>query len=107
MSQADHSLIATLSCRERSSQQKTNISSVFDGAEDVHEGTTLSKQDWRKAQSGDANKASKIWEDSVNRLCLPTSLRHDIFLAYHNDLGHKGKERTLSLLLARYGQRCP
>ena len=58
-------------------------------------------------KSGIAHKSGKIGEETVNRLCLSSSLQQDIFLAYQGNLEHQGKERTLSLLLAGYGQRCP
>ena len=42
--------------------------------------------DWEKYNLNDdiLYKASKIGEDSVNWLCLPTLLRYDIFLAEQN-----------------------
>ena len=47
-------------------------------------------------------KPGNIGEESVIRVCLPMSLQQDIFMAYHNNLGHQGKERTLSLLKRRF-----
>ena len=47
-------------------------------------------------------KTGNIGEESVSRVCLPMSLQQDIFMAYHNNLGHQGKERTLSVLKRRF-----
>ena len=41
-------------------------------------------------------------EKTVNQLCLSSALKQDIFCAYHNHLGHQGKERTLSLIKRRF-----
>ena len=144
MSQAEHPYIHTL-CAKQSCQIELNISQTTEVSEDVHDGTALSKSDWRIAQSNDKNlqfvidciieghqpsasealykhgdkrfvndwekynlkngivyKTGKIGEETINRLCLPSSLQHDIFMAYHNNLGHQGKERTLSLLKRRF-----
>ena len=59
---------------------------------------------WKRynLKNGVLHKSGKIGEEAVNRLCLPSSLKLDIFTAYHNDLGHQGKERTLSLLKRRF-----
>ena len=35
-------------------------------------------------------------------MCLPRSLQEDPFKAYHDDLGHQGRDRTLSLLKQRF-----
>ena len=41
-------------------------------------------------------------ETTIDRLCLPASLRTDILKAYHDDLGHQGRERTMSLVKRRF-----
>ena len=60
--------------------------------------------DWKRynLKNGVLHKSRKIGEKAVNRLCLPSSFKLDIFTAYHNDLGHQGKERPLSLLKRRF-----
>ena len=144
MSHAEHPYIDLL-CKKQSCQKDGNEPQTADASEDVYEGTALSKNDWRTAQSNDKNlqfvldclieghqpsvsealnrhvdkrfvndwekynlkngivyKVGKIGEETVNRLCLPSSLQQDIFMAYHDNLGHQGKERTLSLLKRRF-----
>ena len=44
-----------------------------------------------------------IFEDQqCLQLVVPQTLRETIFKAYHNDLGHQGRDRTLSLLKRRF-----
>ena len=43
-------------------------------------------------------KKATINNEETNRMCMPRSLHEDIFKAYHDDLGHQGRSRTLSLL---------
>ena len=38
---------------------------------------------------------------TVKQLVVPESLREDMFKAYHDDLGHQGRDRTLSLMKRR------
>ena len=40
-------------------------------------------------------------EDTVNQLVVPECYRNDILHGLHNDIGHPGKDRTLSLLIER------
>ena len=48
------------------------------------------------------NTKATINNEEMNRRCLPRSLQEDIFKAYHDDLGHQGRDRTLSLLKQRF-----
>ena len=41
-------------------------------------------------------------ESTTDRLCLPASLQTDILNAYHDDLGHQGREMTMSLVKRRF-----
>ena len=41
-------------------------------------------------------------ETTIDRICLQVSLRTDILKAYHDDLGHQGRERTMSLVKRRF-----
>ena len=43
-------------------------------------------------------KKATINNEETNRMCMPRYLHEDIFKAYHDDLGHQGRSRTLSLL---------
>ena len=38
----------------------------------------------------------------VLQLVLPQKLRYDVFQALHDDLGHQGRDRTLSLVKQRF-----
>ena len=47
----------------------------------------------------------------VSQLVVPEKIRTDMFRAYHDDLGHQGRARTLNLMkrrlfLAWYGRFC-
>ena len=46
-------------------------------------------------------KATFNGED-VEQLVLPTTLIDTIFKAYHDDLGHQGRDRTTSLIQRRF-----
>ena len=41
-------------------------------------------------------------DECVKVLCLPKALQEDVFRAYHDDLGHQGRERTSSLIKRRF-----
>ena len=43
-------------------------------------------------------RRSQFNTGTVDRLCLPQSLKQDILQAYHDDLGHQGRDRTSSLV---------
>ncbi|MCW4344300.1 MAG: RNase H-like domain-containing protein, partial [Candidatus Thiodiazotropha endolucinida] len=60
--------------------------------------------DWEqyKLIDGVLYKKVVVKKEEVNRLCLPKALQEDIFKAYHDDLGHQGRERTLSLIKRRF-----
>ena len=47
-------------------------------------------------------KNATVSEDGFDLLCLPQSLRDEIFQTYHTDLGHQGRDRTLSLIKRRF-----
>ena len=109
------------------------------------EGTSLSTQDWQKAQAADANinflidhvltgqkpTTSQAEENGIDhrymadweklklkdgvlyrtaeirgvvaeQLVLPDSMKEIVFHAYHDDLGHQGRDRTLSLIQQRF-----
>ena len=40
--------------------------------------------------------------EGIEQLVLPTSLTDTIFKAYHDDLGHQGRDRTTSLIRRRF-----
>ena len=60
--------------------------------------------DWEqyKLIDGVLYKKSTINNEKRNRMCLPRSLQEDLFKAYHDDLGHQGRDRTLSLRKQRF-----
>ena len=60
--------------------------------------------DWEKynLKNGIVYKTGKIGEETINKLCLPSSLQQDIFMGYHDNLGHQSKERTLPLSKRRF-----
>ena len=47
-------------------------------------------------------RRSQFNTGTVDRLCLPQSLSQDIFQSYHDDLGHQGRDRTMSLIKSRF-----
>ena len=60
--------------------------------------------DWEKYKlvDGVLYKKAVYNEEEIDRLCLPKALHEDIFKAYHEDLGHQGRDRTLSLIKRRF-----
>ena len=48
------------------------------------------------------HKTVTLKDESVKLLCLPKALQGDAFRAYHDDLGHQGRERTSSLIKRRF-----
>ncbi|MCG7875356.1 MAG: RNase H-like domain-containing protein, partial [Candidatus Thiodiazotropha endolucinida] len=60
--------------------------------------------DWQTyhLKDGVLYKISSIKEENFSLLCLPRSLWDDVFQAYHADLGHQGRDRTLSLIKRRF-----
>ena len=70
----------------------------------------LSKEDFNMKKNFDSLKmirgllyrVIKEEEDTVNQLVVPECYRNTILQGLHNDIGHPGKERTLSLLRERY-----
>ena len=60
--------------------------------------------DWTKyhLKDGVLYKTITFGDEEFDLLCLPYSLRDDIFHAYHTDLGHQGRDRTLSMIKRRF-----
>ncbi|MCG7878320.1 MAG: hypothetical protein JAY78_18545, partial [Candidatus Thiodiazotropha taylori] len=55
-----------------------------------------------KLKDGVLYRTIKINEETVDQLVLPPLLRNIIFQAYHDDLGHQGRDRTISLIRQRF-----
>ena len=47
-------------------------------------------------------RTAEINGESVDQLVIPSSVRETIFAAYHDDLGHQGRDRTISLIRQRF-----
>ena len=47
-------------------------------------------------------RETTISKERVEQLVLPSALKDDIFKAYHDDLGHQGRDRTTSLIRRRF-----
>ena len=60
--------------------------------------------DWTKyhLKDGVLYKTITLSDEEFDRICLPHSLRDEIFHAYHTDLGHQGRDRTLSMIKRRF-----
>ena len=60
--------------------------------------------DWDKyhLKDGVLYKNATVSKEDFDLLCLPQSLRDEVFQAYHTDLGHQGRGRTLSLIKRRF-----
>ena len=56
--------------------------------------------DWTKynLRDGVLYKTIPLSDEEFDPICLPHSLREDIFHAYHTDLVHQGRDRTLSMI---------
>ena len=145
-----HSIIAgTIPLSETISKSDEDELSGIPIEDDIPEellnGTALSVNDWKKAQTSDRNikflidnllegcrttlkiaekagidtrylqswenyliqddilyRETTISEERVEQLVLPSALKDDIFKAYHDDLGHQGRDRTTSLIRRRF-----
>ena len=53
-------------------------------------------------RDGVLHKKTVINGELCSRLVLPESLRDLVFKAYHDDLGHQGRDRTISLISQRF-----
>ena len=60
--------------------------------------------DWTKYHLKDRvlYKTITLSDEEFDQICLPHSLRDEIFHAYHTDLGHQGRDRTLSMIKRRF-----
>ena len=60
-------------------------------------------KEWKKLriEDGVLLRVSVQQGQTVKQLVVPQSLRVDMFKAYHDDLGHQGRDRTLSLMKRR------
>lgn len=54
-----------------------------------------------RVEEGILLRESAVQGQKVKQLVLPKKLRPDMFKAYHDDLGHQGRDRTLSLIKRR------
>ena len=61
-------------------------------------------RDWDKLilQDGVLYRQVIIDDQSCDQLVVPRQLYLDIFQSYHDDLGHQGRDRTLSLMKRRF-----
>ena len=55
-----------------------------------------------RLKDGILYKKATINGEDVEQLVLPTTLIDTIFKAYHDDLGHQGRDRTTSLIRRRF-----
>ncbi|MCG8048342.1 MAG: RNase H-like domain-containing protein, partial [Candidatus Thiodiazotropha endolucinida] len=60
-------------------------------------------KDWEKFRIEDGLLLREATQQGqkVKQLVVPEKLRIDMFKAYHNDLGHQGRDRTLSIMKRR------
>ncbi len=61
-------------------------------------------KEWPKlvVLKGVLHRKTKLNNQECLQLVLPPAIRPDIFRAYHDDLGHQGRDRTLSLIKSRF-----
>ena len=55
-----------------------------------------------KFKEGVLYRSTEINGETVDQLVLPTTLKDVIFSSYHDDLGHQGRDRTISLIRHRF-----
>ena len=60
--------------------------------------------DWNtySLKDGILHKSSTFNGEKHDRLVLPDSVKDIVFQAYHDDLGHQGRDRTISLINTRF-----
>lgn len=61
-------------------------------------------RDWDKlvVEDGILFRHASVDGQDWKQLVLPEELRDIVFRSYHDDLGHQGRDRTLSLLKRRF-----
>lgn len=61
-------------------------------------------RDWNKLELRDGvlYRQGVLNNQEYHQLVLPENLRSDVFQALHEDLGHQGRDRTLSLFKQRF-----
>ena len=62
------------------------------------------KAEWERyrLKCGILYRTYQVEDEEFHQLVLPESLRDIIFKSYHDDLGHQGRDRTLSLIKQRF-----
>ena len=55
-----------------------------------------------KLKEGVLYRSTEINGETVDQLVLPADLKDVIFASYHDDLGHQGRDRTISLIRHRF-----
>ena len=55
-----------------------------------------------KLKVGVLYRSTEINGETVDQLVLPATLKDVIFASYHDDLGHQGRDRTISLIRHRF-----
>ena len=59
--------------------------------------------EWEKFKlKGVLYRSTEINGETVDQLVLPAALKDVIFTSYHDDLGHQGRDRTISLIRHRF-----
>ena len=66
------------------------------------DGKYLSDWNTYSLKDGILYKSTTINGEIHDRLVLPDSLKDIVFQAYHDDLGHQGRDRTISLINTRF-----
>ena len=61
-------------------------------------------RDWDKLQLRDGVLYRKAYVGSLDclQMLLPVELRDEVFMALHDDLGHQGRDRAVSLFKQRF-----
>ena len=65
---------------------------------------TIYLRDWNKLliKQGVLHRQIHLYDDDRLQLVVPESLRTEVFKALHDDLGHQGRDRTISLFKDRF-----
>ncbi|XP_052224106.1 uncharacterized protein LOC127839760 [Dreissena polymorpha] len=62
------------------------------------------RRDWDKLElrNGVLYRKGTLFGEQYHQLVLPSALRDEVFQALHDDLGHQGRDRTMSLFKQRF-----
>ena len=75
---------------------------IFNGYRGDHHRSLFQTADKLKLMDGKLYRVTEVEEKLVKQLVLPSCYRAEVLTMLHNEIGHPGRDRTLSLLRDRF-----